>query len=386
MVIINKNMRYFLSEKCALKWLEAPSVYNISTDELYELDEAAFEFLRNCNGREGCDGGQCDSGFLDYAIKEGILTDKQADIERPPIKKSAEPSLRYLEMQITRKCNLRCRHCYIGPPEDIELPLQKIRYIFDEFDEMQGLRLLITGGEPLLHVDFAEINSVLPDYFFRKILFTNGLLLTKDILKILNVDEIQISIDGLESGHDELRGKSAFKKTMGAVNMAIDAGYPVSVSTMVHSKNLQDFDEMERIFKGLGIREWTVDVPCAEGNLKDNPVLCLKPEVAGKYLQYGYGEGLHGGGGGFACGLHLASVMADGKVARCAFYKDSPVGLVDEGLGVCWKRIVPVRLSELQCDCEFLEICRGGCRYRAELSGDYLGKDTYRCFAMNVLK
>lgn len=375
-------MRYYLSCCCVLKHLEFPSVYKIPDDELYELDKGAFEFLKKCGDKSGCDGGQCDREFLGYAIREGILTNEGIDIKRPSIRKSPEPSLRYLELQITRKCNLQCRHCYIGPSETVELPLKKIQDILTEFEEMQGLRLLITGGEPLLHRQFQEINNILPDYAFRKILFTNGLLLKKEILKTLKVDEIQISVDGLESGHEALRGEGTFKKTMSAIETAIHAGFAVSISTMVHSKNLDDFDEMERLFRDIGVREWTVDVPCVEGNLRENPLFQLNPEVAGPYLRYGFGEGLHGGGEGFACGLHLASVMADGKAAKCAFYRDSPVGSVDEGLCACWKRIVPVRLNELQCDCVFIELCRGGCRYRAELSGNRLGKDFYRCFAM----
>lgn len=374
-------MRYYLSGNCALKWLEEPSVYNISADELYELDETGFEFLKQCADSKGGDGGLCDSEFLAYAVNEGILTPNSKVLKRPPVKKSAAPSLRYLELQINRRCNLKCKHCYIGPQEDVELNIKDIELILTEFEAMQGLRLLLTGGEPLLHTEFAQINRILPDYAFRKILFTNGLLLTKKMLETLNADELQISIDGLESGHEELRGKGTFMKTINTIKMAIAAGFTVSVSTMVHSKNLEEFAGMEKLFKGLGIKDWSVDIPCADGNLKENEMFQLTPKVAGRYLSYGFGKGLHGGGEGFACGLHLASVMADRKVAKCAFYKDSPAGTLDEGLETCWKRIVPIRLTELKCDCALLDTCRGGCRYRAELLEGSLGKDTFRCYA-----
>lgn len=374
-------MRYYLSGNCALKWLEEPSVYNISADELYELDEAGFEFLKQCADSKGGGGGLCDREFLAYAVNEGILTTNRKVLKRPPVKKSTVPSLRYLELQINRRCNLKCKHCYIGAQEDAELTLKDTELILSEFEAMQGLRLLITGGEPLLHTEFAQLNRILPDYAFRKILFTNGLLLTKKMLETLNIDELQISVDGLEPGHEALRGKGTFRKTINAIKMAIAAGFTVSVSTMVHSKNLEEFAGMEKLFKGLGIKDWAVDIPCAEGNLKENKMFQLTPEVAGRYLSYGFGEGLHGGGEGFACGLHLASVMADRKAAKCAFYKDSPVGSLDEGLETCWKRIAPIRLAELKCDCALLDTCRGGCRYRAELLEGRLGKDTFRCYA-----
>ncbi len=377
-------MRYFLSAGSVLKWLESPSVYNIRSDELYELDEAAFEFLRKCADGSGCEADGGDGEFLEYALDEGIITTDRVIARRPPVKRSAEPSLRYLELQITRRCNLRCGHCYIGPSENLELDVDRIAAIVYEFEEMQGLRLMITGGEPLLHGRFGDINDLLPRYAIRKILFTNGTLLSGETLSSLNVDEIQISIDGLEPGHDAVRGKGTFRKAMDAAGRALDAGFDVSVSTMVHAMNLNEFGKMAGLFERIGIKDWSVDVPCVEGNLRNNPLLQLGPEVAGRFLRYGFGEALHAGAEGFACGLHLASVMADGKVARCAFYSDSSVGSVDEGLEACWRRIRPVGLDELACDCSVKEACRGGCRYRAGLFGDSRGKDLYRCFAYDV--
>ncbi len=205
-------------------------------------------------------------------------------------------------------------------------------------------------------------------------------MLNQSLLKILNVDEIQISIDGLEDAHDALRGKGTFKKALHAVEQAVGSGFEVSIATMVHNKNLGDFDKMERIFGKMGIKDWTVDIPCLTGQLKDNPEFMIPPEVGGKYLKYGYGEGLHGGAEGYACGLHLMAVMSDGRIAKCSFYGDKPVGSIKEGLRECWRKIKPLRLADLQCDCDAVEICRGGCRYRASQQGNPLGKDLYKCF------
>jgi radical SAM protein with 4Fe4S-binding SPASM domain len=374
-------MRYFLSPHCALKQLEQPSVYDMRSDELYELDGTGFAFLRRCAGEEGCSSEGCDREFLGYTLKEGIVTDRRVSARRPPLKKSPEPSLRYLEFQLTTRCSLSCRHCYVGSPDDAELPLEKIERVLFEFEQMQGLRLLITGGEPLLHASFTEVNELLSGYAFRKVLFTNGMLLTEEVAASLQVDEIQVSVDGLERGHEALRGKGTFSRAMDAIDASQGAGLDVSVSTMVHSRNLDEFDRMEKLFRRLGIKEWSVDVPCAVGNLRENTSFRVEPEVAGRYLGYGFGEGLHGGGKGFACGLHLASVLADGTVAKCAFYRSAPAGSVDEGLGISWSRITPVPLDELECDCAVRDACRGGCRYRAELLGNPLGRDLYRCFA-----
>ena len=367
-----------------MKWLETPSLYQIKTDELYELDDASFEFLKKCGSEDGCQSE--DREFIDYCLTEGLLTTKKVSAKQPPLIKSPVPSLRYLELQITDQCNLRCRHCYIGEKPPQNLSVNQITEVLREFEEMQGLRVMVTGGEPLLHSDFDALNDLLPDFSIRKVLFTNGLLLNKNLLGRLNVDEIQISIDGLEEAHDALRGKGTFKKAVRSVRLAKEQGFEVSVATMVHAKNLGDFDEMEKLFAGLEIRDWTVDVPCTTGRLEKSSEFQVPPENGGKYLRYGYGAGLHAGATGFGCGLHLLSVMADGKVAKCTFYADRPVGSINEGLRQCWERTVPIALKDLACACEYLEACRGGCRYRAELLGDPLGKDLYKCFSYDILK
>jgi radical SAM protein with 4Fe4S-binding SPASM domain len=377
-------MSYYLARRAVLKWLENPSVYQTAKDELYELDTASFRFLKNCVNEGGCDSK--DSAFIDYCLEEGLLTKEKVSVHRPALVQAPVPSLRYLELQITDECNLRCKHCYISKSRRDELSPDQIRSLLTEFEAMQGLRVLITGGEPLLHRRFDEINEMLPDFFIRKVLFTNGVLLDRERLKSLKVDEVQISIDGLESAHDKIRGSGMYQRSLESIKLALDAGFDVSVSTMVHRSNLLDFDAMERLFKTMGVKEWTVDIPCTSGRLRDHVELHVSPEVGGKYLGYGYGSGLHSSGQGYGCGLHLMAVMASGKIAKCTFYEDRAVGGIDEGLLTAWKKVQPVLLKNLSCDCEYLEVCRGGCRYRAELLDGSRGKDLYRCTLYGILE
>lgn len=322
--------------------------------------------------------------FTSYCLEEGILSDARQAVRRQCAGKSPLPSLRYLELLITDRCNLRCRHCYLGEPGGKEIPLGLLIGVLDEFNAMQGLRVLVSGGEPLVYGEFDALNDYLSDYPLRRVLFSNGLLIDERLLRRLNVDELQISIDGLREAHDAVRGDGSFERAMSAVRSAIEYGFDVSVSTMIHSGNTSDFGRMEDLFRGLGVKSWMVDVPCSSGRLRENAELSLPPETAGGFLAYGYGGGLHGGGEGFACGLHLVSVLPDGHVAKCAFYADRPLGHASEGIGTCWRRLQPLRLADLECDCDVLDVCRGGCRYRAELSGAPAGRDPYMCVSFGV--
>ncbi|HTG01151.1 MAG TPA: radical SAM protein [Nitrospirota bacterium] len=379
----NNSMRYYLARRAVLKLLEIPSIYQLSNDELYELDADSFGFLKECCSESG--GEAKNSAFIDYCMEEGLLTAEKTVLSRPPLEQAPQPSLRYLELQLTDACNLACKHCYIAEEPRNELEPSRVRALLGEFERMQGLRVLITGGEPLLYSKFDEINEMLPDFFLRKVLFTNGTLLDKTVIKGLKVDEIQVSIDGLEESHDFIRGQGTFRQSIGAVRNALDAGFAVSVSTMVHRCNLADFEGMERTFRELGIKDWTVDIPAPAGRLRENRDLMVDPGEGGKYLGFGYGGGLHSFGQGYGCGLHLLSVLADGRIAKCTFYRDNAIGSADEGLRAGWKKNRPVRLKELECKCEYLEVCRGGCRYRAELMMGKGAKDPYRCTLYGIL-
>lgn len=376
-------MRYYLARDAALKHLETPSVYRIGTDELYELDEESFGFLSECCTANGCEAPEDD--FITYCMAEGLLTTGPVAVLRPPVLPAPSPSLRYLELQVTDRCNLRCRHCYIGNGGGIDLPLEAIRKVTMDFQEMQGLRLLITGGEPLLHPEFHKINALLPSLMMRKVLFTNGLLLTDEVIGKLHVDEVQVSIDGMEESHDGVRGPGSFSRALAALKRCTAAGMDVSVATMVTKRNLRDFPAMEETFRSLGVRDWTVDVPCQAGRMYDNSDLLVSPAEGGPLLGYGFGGGFHGGTSGFACGLHLAAVSARGGVARCTFYSDRPAGQVSDGLRSCWSKIRPVRLEELACACRLVEECRGGCRYRAESLEGAGGRDLYKCYLHDII-
>jgi radical SAM protein with 4Fe4S-binding SPASM domain len=314
-----------------------------------------------------------------------VLSEEPGPKRRVP-QPSPVPSLRYLELQITDRCNLRCRHCYIGESVHQNLPIDRIRKVLDEFEAMQGLRLLLSGGEPLLHPRFWRINETLVDYDFRSVLLSNGTLITKEAARRLRVHEVQISLDGMKAGHELIRGEGTFEKALQAIDLLQESHIKVSIATMIHRGNVREFEAMEALVRSKGIEEWNIDQPCFEGRLKENPGLVVPPSEAGRLLQYGFGGGLHHSGKEATCGAHLCAVLPSGGVAKCGLFSAEVVDSTDEGLGICWERIPRISLTELECRCTILRECRGGCRYRARAYGGLLGPDLFQCYARKVLK
>ncbi|MBK5226101.1 MAG: radical SAM protein, partial [Thermoleophilia bacterium] len=202
----------------------------------------------------------------------------------------------------------------------------------------------------------------------------------------LHVQEVQISLDGMEDAHDYIRGQGTFQRSVAAIRRLTAAGKQVSVATMVHSRNLADFNSLAGLIRELGVREWAVDLPSAAGRLEHETGLMVDPRTAGPFLNYSFGGAIHEPIPGYACGAHLMAVMANGDAARCGFYAGEPVGTISEGLAACWQKVRKLPLSELECDCEFLEDCRGGCRFRASGYNKPESADLCQCYRYGVIK
>lgn len=382
------NYRFFaLSPHCTLKHLEELYLYDIEADELYELSEEAFQFLVRCSYGEAPKIGKEDEPFIEYCLSENLIRPSEVPLRRElKIYPSPVPSLRYLELQITDRCNLRCRHCYLGEGHHQDLPFEKIKRILKEFEEIQGLRLLISGGEPFLHPQFWELNEILRNYDFRSILLSNGTLITEEVARRLKVHEVQLSLDGMKEGHESLRGKGTFEKVIRAIDFLKEVNIKVSIATMIHRHNLKEFDELSFFIQSKGIEEWNVDAPCLAGRLEENPDLWVSPEEAGPYFRYGYGGGFHGSEKNTTCGAHLCAIISNGKICKCGLFSEEPVGSIDEGLRTCWERIPRIEIRELACKCSQIDDCRGGCRFRAKYFGNIYHPDLFQCYARGVLK
>lgn len=158
---------------------------------------------------------------------------------------------------VTSRCNARCAHCFYWQELNTntdELKIHEIENIAKSFS--QPLHLSLTGGEPFLRNDLYEICNVF--YKFNQCrnlsIASNGYLnrkiieFTDNILTKLEFDKfsIQISLDGLESTHDNIRGvKNGFKQALNTISelSMISNNYinfNVNVSFTVQKRNIDN--------------------------------------------------------------------------------------------------------------------------------------------------
>ncbi len=386
-----------LKDRIILREFENPIAYKPATDELYELDKEAFNLLIDCDGSRSIEslvekyGKDCQE-VLDYARKEELIDLIEIPEKVGKIGNKIErgrypiPSLRYMLIHITYRCNLRCKHCYLEK-KNVDMGLDTFRLLLDEFEKLGGIKIMISGGEPLFHPEIRGMIKEMTDYDFRKVLITNGTLIDEENVGWLEVDEVQLSLDGVAS-HDAIRGYGSFEKVKRAIELLRDAKIDISVATMVHKLNLGEFREMNKFLRNHDIKAWIIDYPSIEGELKSNLDLLADLGDAARIMsEYGFGDVSHTGYGEYGCGVHLCSSDPMGNISRCGFF-DS-VGNIREGLLECWKQLNKEylwRIDDIEtCNaCELRYECRGGCRFRALTFGNLHGPDPVMCEILRI--
>ncbi|TFF94475.1 MAG: radical SAM protein [Promethearchaeota archaeon] len=425
---MNLNSYPYVPKYIVLRKYKDYNIYDLKNDESYIVDEEAYELLKFSNGlrtvsqiidnfpknnkKDLLDGiEQFESLGIIQLGSSKILSKEKKTIEHINIHKENPlnpPYLKNLMINITERCNLSCKHCYITEKNKIDMPLKNLMSLIDDFYLYQGIRLILTGGEPLLYSQFKELLTKLTLIPLQKVILTNGVLISEmeeESLNLLknNYFEVFVSIDGLEKSHNDFRNANCFNATIKGIKTLLNNDITVSVNTMVHKQNLDEFEGIYKIISDLGkIRNWSIDIPTfdEETPKKIREKYEISYEEGGEVLKnYGWGVIYESPSEGeevdYACGPYLMAVDVIGNITKCGFnfYDESFGNVFKLGLKKSWELIqknLNWSIQDLECakiECEYLDECRGGCRYRAlQHTGDIHGIDSFKCYQFGKLK
>ncbi|MCK1993196.1 radical SAM protein [Peribacillus muralis] len=160
------------------------------------------------------------------------------------------PAIAFIET--TNLCNLRCKHCYADSAfkRPNEMPTERILRLIDEFESLGVLQLFLTGGEIFSHPDAVKIINYALEKPFSTQIFTNGLLITEEILAAIKPGaSFFISFDTAVPERT-IRGGMNYPKLKRAFEWMKKYGHTLRTAVSVHSQNL---DDVEDIF------QWCVD-------------------------------------------------------------------------------------------------------------------------------
>jgi radical SAM protein with 4Fe4S-binding SPASM domain len=153
---------------------------------------------------------------------------------------------------ITRKCNLKCKHCYsdaLDAAAPDELSTSEAKKLLDTIADW-GIHLLIfDGGEPLCRDDFFEIAKYASEKRMRMVVGSNGTLIDFEMarrIKEVGVQCVQISIDGAKpETHDSFRGEDgSFHRAMHGVEACKRAGLPFQFGMVIRKQSLPEVPSM----------------------------------------------------------------------------------------------------------------------------------------------
>ncbi|WP_438433605.1 radical SAM/SPASM domain-containing protein [Gorillibacterium sp. sgz500922] len=169
-----------------------------------------------------------------------------------------------IAFDITNKCNLRCLHCYNNSGENAvsrkELTDEQVMAFIDDAAEMRLFNFCFCGGETLLRKNlvYRAAERLKAKGVNTVSLVTNGLLLDRDTasrLKESGIDRLQLSIDGARAAsHDRLRNKQgAYEKVIEALHLLKELGMYCSVAFTPTSFNIEEFTDVYRMLKEVGV-------------------------------------------------------------------------------------------------------------------------------------
>ncbi|MFP4058597.1 MAG: radical SAM protein [Candidatus Brocadiia bacterium] len=170
------------------------------------------------------------------------------------------PELRMIAWELTRACNLVCRHCRaaaVDRPTADELTTDECLRLVDDIAAFARPTVILTGGEPLLRGDLADIARHATRRGLRAVAALNGTLLDTPTARGLldaGIQRISISLDGSDAAsHDRLRGvPGAFDGALRGIEAAKQAALPFQVNTTVTTHNADQLPQLLDLAVRLG--------------------------------------------------------------------------------------------------------------------------------------
>lgn len=323
-----------------------------------------------------------------------------------------------VDIEITSRCNLRCRYCYFFNNDAVEywdLPTKSWLQFFDELGTLGVMRVTVAGGEPFIRDDLPELLDGIVRNRMRFSLLSNGGLIDDDIAAFIagtgRCEFVQVSVDGsCAAVHDSCRGVGAFDGAVRGIRILQRHGLRVAVRVTIHRDNVNDLDATTRfLLEDLGLPSFSTNsagylgtccknaenvlLNIEERKLAMETILRLTKEYprriaanAGPLADVRMWTRMeearaqdkpafHNGGHLTACGCpsHKISVRADGAIVPCNMLNHVVLGHVNrDSLAEIWQNnpelnklrdrsAIPLTGFEFCAGCSYVSYCTGNC-------------------------
>jgi Fe-coproporphyrin III synthase len=194
-------------------------------------------------------------------------------VANPPLKRSRLP---LVTLYVTERCNSRCVTCDYWRHGRSDINLRSVTDLLPSLEQLGTKLVVLSGGEPLLHPEWASIAQFLKSNGLEVWLLTSGLSLAKHARRAAELfDAVTVSLDGTNpETYEAIRGLDAFDKVCEGIRAAALHGVAPSLRITLQRANYRELPAFVDLAKQIGARQISflaVDIanPHAFGRLDD---------------------------------------------------------------------------------------------------------------------
>jgi Fe-coproporphyrin III synthase len=179
-------------------------------------------------------------------------------------------------LYVTERCNSRCVTCDHWRHGRTDASLASISRLLPSFERLGTKMVALSGGEPLVHPEWAQIAELLKSRGLKLWLLTSGLSLAKHARRAAALfDAITVSLDGTDrETYAAIRGLDAFDNVVEGIRAAVSYGVAPSIRVTLQRANYRQLPGFVDLARAVGARQVSflaVDVanPHAFGRIDD---------------------------------------------------------------------------------------------------------------------
>lgn len=237
----------------------------IEKSEPIECDLLIEKFFQICEG-DRREIREAVFSFVDELCKEKIIKiqypdEKSIDFDRVVVEKLSKKRILFSVLfELTYNCNEKCQHCYVDTPyreHFKELSTDDVKLVIDNLYRANVAEITFSGGEIFTRKDSVEIIEYATRKGFLVNIFSNGTLLTPDMILRLskcNIRSFQSSIYGSTAKvHDTItKINGSFEKTKEVLEMFSTLGVSTCIKTTMMKNNVMDYAELIKLANSIG--------------------------------------------------------------------------------------------------------------------------------------
>lgn len=312
--------------------------------------------------------------------------------------------LQEMRVELLRGCPLLCTHCsaHAAPHHPLQLPLERALTLIDEFAELGGQGVTLTGGEPLTYPGLEAVLRRCREWFLRVRLFSSGIVFDQNervaAIRILDqcapfIDSVAFSIYAADPNiHDTITSiPGSLYLTLAAVRHTVALGLDVDMHFVPTRLNYRNLPVLVELAARLRVPRIVIlrFVPHGRGKSKEaelsldmqahhwlrDTILELRGRYPSVILYVGSAYNILGLDAPCPCtaGVQQLVIEADGRIAPCSAFgnfhvrEDGFDNILQHPLRVVWER--SLYLERVRHALRMVDVCSGCLAQKTVLSG-----------------